>query len=155
MLWFILLSSSLMACPRKYSQDFQVVETFMKNLPQFSDFFHSLLLLLWNIGCSAELNSWWSHGDLTVIDIYNVFMYCGVYKGFKKILHMGDTVFLDRCLYKHRYREKKFTRFFLLWGIWLSEGGLLCTLQHSPGLYFYSLNYTALLSYAVHFNEKF
>ena len=45
--------------------------------------------------------------------------------------------------------------FFLLGGIWLSGGGLLCTLQQSPGLLFYPLNYTALLSYAVHFTEKF
>ena len=45
--------------------------------------------------------------------------------------------------------------FLLLWGIWLSGGKLLCTLQQSTGLHFYPLNYNALLSYAVHFTEKF
>ena len=50
---------------------------------------------------------------------------------------------------------KNHTRIFLLlWGIWLNGGGLLCALQQSTGLYFYPLNYTALLSYAVHFTEN-
>ena len=52
--------------------------------------------------------------------------------------------------------EKNIQGFFLLlWGICLSGSGLLCTLQQSPGLHIYPLNYTALLSYAVHCTEKF
>ena len=48
--------------------------------------------------------------------------------------------------------RKNLTRIFLLLlRIWLSLDGLLCTLQQSPGLRFYSVNNTALLSYAVHF----
>ena len=34
-------------------------------------------------------------------------------------------------------------------------GGLLCTLQQSTGPHFYKLNYTALVSDAVHFTAKF
>ena len=42
--------------------------------------------------------------------------------------------------------EKKHTRIILLlWGIWLSGVGLLCTLYQSTGPHFYPLNYTAAL----------
>ena len=52
-------------------------------------------------------------------------------------------------------QKKTYMDFHLLGGIWLSRVELLCTLQQSTGLHFYPLNYTALLSYAVHFTEKF
>ena len=52
------------------------------------------------------------------------------------------------------YREKKHAIICFSWGIWWSGDWLLCTLQQSPGLHFYPLNFTALLSYAVHLTKK-
>ena len=51
--------------------------------------------------------------------------------------------------------ERNIQGFFLLWVIWLSRGGLLCTLQQSNGLHFYPLNYTALHFFPIEHNKKF
>ena len=69
----------------------------------------------------------------------------------KKISHTGDT---QSNLIETPIHNKHTRIFLYLWGIWLSRDGLLCTLKQSHGLHFYPLNYTALLSYAVHFFKK-
>ena len=78
-----------------------------------------------------------------------------VREAYNKKSHIRETPNLLTNANRSTDTEEKNTRIALLrWGIWLSGGGLLCNLQQSPGLHFYPLNYTALLSYAMHFTEK-
>ena len=62
---------------------------------------------------------------------------------------ISRPMLIEASIQRETYKD-----FFLLWGICLIGGGLLCTLQQSTSLHFYILYYTALLSHAVHFTEK-
>ena len=74
---------------------------------------------------------------------------------YKKKSRIRETPNLSTDGNRSTNTEKNTWIFLLLQGIWLSGGGLLCTVQQSTGLHLYSLIYTAFLSYAVHFTEKF